>query len=91
MKENDYCLCYSVILISVDLFWFFFGWGGGQVLALEYLHSLRVVHRDLKPDNLLIAHDGHIKVTIIFIFLFSYLRQIVEVAHPNVSSVLIST
>lgn len=34
-----------------------------QVLALEYLHSLRVVHRDLKPDNLLIAHDGHLKVT----------------------------
>lgn len=33
------------------------------MLALEYLHSLRVVHRDLKPDNLLIAHDGHIKVT----------------------------
>ncbi|XP_020257160.1 probable serine/threonine protein kinase IREH1 [Asparagus officinalis] len=33
------------------------------VLALEYLHTLRVVHRDLKPDNLLIAHDGHIKLT----------------------------
>ncbi|CAI9767266.1 unnamed protein product [Fraxinus pennsylvanica] len=33
------------------------------VLALEYLHSLRVVHRDLKPDILLIAHDGHIKLT----------------------------
>ncbi|XP_077214183.1 putative serine/threonine protein kinase IRE [Tasmannia lanceolata] len=33
------------------------------VLALEYLHSLNVVHHDLKPDNLLIAHDGHIKLT----------------------------
>ncbi|KAL9256172.1 putative serine/threonine protein kinase IREH1 [Drosera capensis] len=33
------------------------------VLALEYVHSLNVVHRDLKPDNLLIAHDGHIKLT----------------------------
>ncbi|MFS7968581.1 putative protein kinase AGC-MAST family [Helianthus anomalus] len=33
------------------------------VLASEYLHSLCVVHCDLKPDNLLIAHDGHIKLT----------------------------
>ncbi|CAN7109907.1 unnamed protein product [Brassica rapa subsp. narinosa] len=33
------------------------------VLALEYLHSEGVVHRDVKPDNLLIVHDGHIKLT----------------------------
>uniref|UniRef100_A0A914H1Y8 cAMP-dependent protein kinase catalytic subunit n=1 Tax=Globodera rostochiensis TaxID=31243 RepID=A0A914H1Y8_GLORO len=33
------------------------------VLAFEYLHSLDLVYRDLKPENLLIDTNGYLKIT----------------------------
>lgn len=34
-----------------------------MVLAIESVHNLNYIHRDLKPDNVLLGEDGHIKLT----------------------------
>lgn len=38
-------------------------YAGEIVLAFAYLHGKNIIYRDLKPENLLIDSDGHIKVT----------------------------
>lgn len=33
------------------------------ILAVESVHKLNYIHRDLKPDNILIDKQGHLKLT----------------------------
>jgi RAC serine/threonine-protein kinase len=37
-------------------------YGAEIICAIKYLHGLGIIYRDLKLENLLLDHDGHIKI-----------------------------
>mmetsp|Transcript_4700 Transcript_4700/g.11405 ORF Transcript_4700/g.11405 Transcript_4700/m.11405 type:complete len:772 (-) Transcript_4700:196-2511(-) len=38
-------------------------YAAGVVLAFEHMHALKIMYRDLKPENLLLNAKGHVKLT----------------------------
>ena len=54
------CLRYRAVRFREEVTRFY---AAQIVLALEYLHSLDVIFRNLKPENLILDHRGYLKIT----------------------------
>lgn len=59
--------------------------------ALEYVHSRRIVHRDIKPDNIILRHSNNVPVLIDFGAVREIMGTIVTSGENTTPSIIIGT
>lgn len=53
------------------------------LLALETVHAMDYIHRDVKPDNLLIDSNGHLKISGQFVFIVVHYGRLLLNCAPD--------
>lgn len=61
-SPSPYSLLFPITFIDISCLLCRF-YASEIVVAIEYLHMMGIVYRDLKPENVLVRSDGHIMLT----------------------------
>ena len=59
-SRGDLYECMSNTRLSGEAIWFYFM---EMMCAVRYIHQAEIVYGDLKPENVLIGDDGHVRLT----------------------------
>ena len=53
------------------------------VLAVDSIHKMNYIHRDLKPDNILIDRKGHLKLSDFGLCKYTEIKPKIDFGKPN--------
>jgi serine/threonine kinase 38 len=56
-----------------------------MVLAIDSVHKMNYIHRDLKPDNILIDNKGHLKLSDFGLCKNAEIKPMVDLGHKNIN------
>lgn len=59
------------------------------VMAIDSVHKMNYIHRDLKPDNILLGRDGHIKLSDFGLCKHAVINYSYFFINPNLNNLII--